>query len=712
MQSYPDGDEVFTSTRMPHQGAAVQYKSAIDSLLSFVHHSSYERTKTYTKGELRALTPDDVVRWMKVKAFGVPDPPSEANHTFARSNLLAYWKNSILFFMPDWLVVWVSGCNEGNPTRSIEVNSLIKHIKKKEVRKQGVLSKAKRLLTEDLFRRMQNILQHHKSNIIWRYGLYALTNFQFHLLARFDDTTQVLVENIRVHDYFCNALKTRLTWFKSVTEERDAPWQIILGSMDTVFCVLASLSLWMELNLRCNPNASLSPYVFGFCNHNSIPSGGKKSKETAHNMLSKIFKMEASTGIEGGGIAAEGVGSHSIRKFAATHARRSGWCTKDDKDICGRWKLKTRVSDVYEDTELPFPDAKVAEKLCIGGQCFYLFPDDLTNATVENGLTAMMKNIFLSNVVPNARKRVPDLVAHVLGKALLWLIYPPYDATNQVVPQDFKTQIRLEWNKIVSATVVRVDCDAPSYNLIWRVPFVVTEDQGCVHHIDVVPSLDQAGGDEECAAIFRGAGGHAAMATTTTTTGGLTAQLLAVQSLAIQIWRELQELRANQMADRVASQKSFTVVNESIRRIALQPGVRGSGVSTMSAARGGGNDDPRTVNAAPLSATAGYGAALASLSPNPQNLYKVWQEYQVGIGGRKAAKLFTAKERGGKVKHKYHRRKVVWSLVSGLVQVGLTADTAIDQIYAVYGQQTSVTNIINGIKRDSKAGTLNPNLRI
>jgi hypothetical protein len=228
-------------------------------------------------------------------------------------------------------------------------------------------------------------------------------------------------------------------------------------------------------------------------------------------------------------------------------------------------------------------------------------------------------------------------------------------------------------------------------------------------HIDVVPSLDEAGGDEEGAAIFRGAGGHAAMATTT---GGLTAQLLAVQSLAIQIRRELQELRANQMADRVASQKSFTVVNGSIRRIALQPGVRGSGVSTMRAAGGGGNDDRRTVDAAPLPATAGYGAAPASLSPNPKNLYEVWQEYQVGIGGRKAAKLFTAKERGGKVKHKYHRRKVVWSMVSGLVRVGLTADTAIDQIYAVYGQQTSVTNIINGIKRDSKAGTLNPNLRI
>ncbi len=42
---------------------------------------------------------------------------------------------------------------------------------------------------------------------------------------------------------------------------------------------------------------------------------------------------------------------------------------------------------------------------------------------------------------------------------------------------------------------------------------------------------------------------------------------------------------------------------------------------------------------------------------------------------------------------------------------GDTAETAIDKMYAVYGGQTSVTNIINGLKRDKKDGTLNPNFR-
>jgi len=112
----------------------------------------------------------------------------------------------------------------------------------------------------------------------------------------------------------------------------------------------------------------------------------------------------------------DSLGSHSIRKFAATHARKSG-CSKDDRDIRGRWKSRARVSDVYEDTELPFPDAKVAEKLCIGGACYYLFSEELTNNAVDAGIStiAMMKTFILSNVVPKIRKKLPDSAALVLG---------------------------------------------------------------------------------------------------------------------------------------------------------------------------------------------------------------------------------------------------------------------------------------------------------
>jgi hypothetical protein len=62
---------------------------------------------------------------------------------------------------------------QGNPTRSIEVNTLIKKVKKKEVRKQGVSSKARRAVAHVEFRRMQSILRE-KNDVLRRYGIPSL----------------------------------------------------------------------------------------------------------------------------------------------------------------------------------------------------------------------------------------------------------------------------------------------------------------------------------------------------------------------------------------------------------------------------------------------------------------------------------------------------------------------------------------------------------
>jgi hypothetical protein len=90
------------------------------------------------------------------------------------------------------------------------------------------------------------------------------------------------------------------------------------------------------------------------------------------------------------------------------------------------------------------------------------------------------------------------------------------------------------------------------------------------------------------------------------------------------------------------------------------------------------------------------GGAVATLSPLQRSLFVLWQEYEFGIGGRKAAKDFTAVERG-RVKYTYHRRKVVWDAVAELVRAGWQANVACDKIYEVYGRNESVTKIINGV---------------
>ena len=68
---------------------------------------------------------------------------------------------------------------------------------------------------------------------------------------------------------------------------------------------------------------------------------------------------------------------------------------------------------------------------------------------------------------------------------------------------------------------------------------------------------------------------------------------------------------------------------------------------------GGGDDDD------PEDSTVPYEAMLSNC---PRSLFELWQEYEFGLQGWKAAKRFTSRERG-RVKYKYHRRKVVWDTI-------------------------------------------------
>ena len=88
------------------------------------------------------------------------------------------------------------------------------------------------------------------------------------------------------------------------------------------------------------------------------------------------------------------------------------------------------------------------------------------------------------------------------------------------------------------------------------------------------------------------------------------------------------------------------------------------------------------------------------MSPTPRTLYLLWEEYQNGIGGRKAARLFSTPQEHGRNKYKYSRHKIVWNLIALHVNAGITAHRSCDMIYAHYGQQSSVTTIINALRRD------------
>ncbi len=72
--------------------------------------------------------------------------------------------------------------------------------------------------------------------------------------------------------------------------------------------------------------------------------------------------------------------------------------------------------DRYNDVELPYPDCKVAEKLCIGGPCYYVINNDFCSTNV-------LTTFILTRVVPNIQRRLPDSTVIVLGKAVLYHVY-------------------------------------------------------------------------------------------------------------------------------------------------------------------------------------------------------------------------------------------------------------------------------------------------
>jgi hypothetical protein len=559
----------------------------------------------------------------------------------------------------------------------MQVNSLIKRVRKKEARKQGVKSQARRPILGQEFVALHELLNQHDGRrrngnqggrVCWkRYGISAMVNFQFHLIARVDDTTQLVLEHIRVHDNFPNCLKTRLNWSKNVNDDRDAPWQIVLGSINPVYCVLSSLALWLELNLKSNPVAMSSPYEFCISDDIRMPEGGLKSKAMIQNALKVMFKGEQFKCVEEEEAASMLLGSHSVRKYAATYARRCG-VTKDEKDIRGRWKGQGRVSDIYDDVELPYPDAKVAEKLCGGGPCFYLCDPTLD--------MAMMNSFVLNHVVPNIKKRLPESACLVLGKALLWLICSP--VVDQYVPEDLKQKVLSEWEH------VRGDDVDAELNPIKQMAVVVSGDHGAVY-IDMIGNLEE-----------ENAGGGGVVPGTNVS---IRNQLLGVQSALLAMRQENLELKTSLTAMKVCLERGFEVVNGNVRRITLQPARR---VAAPVVVDGRGEADMGAANDL---------AMMATLMPTPRSLHDLWSEYLHGVGGRKPARLFSYTERG-RSKHRYSRRKIVWDTVLGLVRQGHTSELAIDKIYGVYGGQTSVTKIINGLKRDKKEGTLSPKLRI
>jgi hypothetical protein len=82
----------------------------------------------------------------------------------------------------------------------------------------------------------------------------------------------------------------KLNWSKNEQEDRDALWQMMMGSIDSEYCVLISIVLRIEFKFMANPSEILNPYLFPLSDYITIHLGVQKSKDIAQIIIwQRIF---------------------------------------------------------------------------------------------------------------------------------------------------------------------------------------------------------------------------------------------------------------------------------------------------------------------------------------------------------------------------------------------------------------------------------------
>ena len=674
-------------------GQLVRYKACLRSLMSYVHGNAYDSAeREFSVDELQVIRPEHIYRWMALKAYGLPEPRPGDNPTKARASCLEYDKKAISYFMciSSRTGKWEPRTGSGNPTQSPLVLDLLKAIKKKEVQRQGKASKVVRPLEEDEFISTLLALRAY-IDTLRRYQMPALCLFQFHMIGRIDDCCKLLKENLGCNQQFPFVLTARLCWSKNIREERDSPTQILLGSMSSTHCVLLALAAYLEI---AGENIVSQSSVFVFEMQTNTP---QNAKSRASRILRDVWRNASSGFIRS--ILLGAIGTHSTRKYAATHARRNG-CSRDDINARGRWKRLMKQVDTYINTLLPFPDAKVAAALCVGGACKYC---------LKNGI-GLSEEWLLRNVVPNIAREYGQQVALVLAMPLLWSAFEPTLA--EFLPESMRQRIRslfFSFHEQLAVHDEGVDkARGDVFNPVERRLIVIN---GCNGELFI---------DEVGAYVGEGIA--------TTAGGGRAAthdrnEILGIYAKQNEMQRSLIKLESQMGANHSLIVHELRRVQTGLLRMSRLPtrqlrgqeGLTSQAHLVLAACPPGGPGIPLQLQqenqaAVPQLDEVHVGNSyMGSLCKTPSSLFTLWEEYEVGIGGRKAARLFTRAERG-KVKVQYCRRKSFWDIVSTLIRAGHTPLTAIDMIYDAYGRVTPVTSIINQMMRDGGKNGVYPAL--
>ncbi|KAH9141397.1 hypothetical protein AeRB84_014418, partial [Aphanomyces euteiches] len=362
-----------------------------------------------TKACLVNVAPEDICRYFNLKAYGEEFPSETSRPVHARSNTLKSCKKMLSYFMPRKNIPWYDVKREGNPTRAIIINNLIKRVMKYEVRQQGVKSQARRPIEFAEFLNALTITRASSDmGLLERFRLSSILTMQWHLIGRVDDMMKLQFCNFSFNPAHLFTLICQMRWSKNILEERESPRQILLGSMDERLCVLLNLAVYVELIDSDDPERVDHGFLFG---------NGNDGDRLVRDMLHRVLENAGFKKLVDGNL-----GTHSIRKGPATYASRNGM-SRENIELRGRWRGHKKQVDTYIDIDRPLPDANAASCLC--------GPSGAVLYSIEN--TKWCTDSFLCEfIAPNASKLFTPQVGAVLAKPLL---YAAVQKTSQCDPE-------------------------------------------------------------------------------------------------------------------------------------------------------------------------------------------------------------------------------------------------------------------------------------
>jgi hypothetical protein len=186
-------------------------------------------------------------------------------------------------------------------------------MKRFQVQRRGATSRVRRSLTPEEFEQVQELIWglKEKEDALCAAAYFC---FQFVMIGRLDDTAKFRQPDLQPYSKYPDyAVMGRLPWSKNVNEERDAPQQLIFGSMDPHYDTLSLLGLWLEFRFAMHPKQN----EFIFCVDGL--EDPIRIKERIRKVLSIVLSNDQFH-IRDVGL----LGSHSIRKFGVTFARGNG----------------------------------------------------------------------------------------------------------------------------------------------------------------------------------------------------------------------------------------------------------------------------------------------------------------------------------------------------------------------------------------------------